>query len=193
MPSQNSASFFGKATPQTPPSGFSSQGRLGRLSYIARSGLCHFLFIISTSWVVHSLHLINWNTMMLRIPHVPSHPFLLMFVGLVWLCLYVYLMTIYLIRRLHDLNQSGWMSLMLMIPVLNLFLMLYVLMASGTPQINRYGAVQRTATWEKCCAWLLILLFIVSFASSGLRLSYMIGSGQWQIPQHLMKHGMQYL
>lgn len=192
MPSQNSASFFGKVTPQPSRSLLSSSGRLGRLSYIARLGLCQVLFVSIMFLVMQSLHLINWNHMMLRTQHLPHHPFFLMFAGLVLLLLYSYFITILMIQRLHDLNHSGWISLLSLIPVINLILMLYLFLARGTPQLNDYGLPQPTSTLEKLCAWLMIVFFLAGCISTGIGISNLIESGALDDLPQLMKHNMQY-
>lgn len=192
MPSQNSASFFGKATPQHAHTLLSGEGRLDRLSYIARFGFLHFLFIGMLSVTAQGMHLINWNTMMLRTSHLPAPSFFMLTGGLILLLLYSYLIIIFMIRRLHDLNQSGWMSLLLLIPMLNLLFSLYLVLARGTPHANNYGVVPHTAFWEKLCAWLIIVLFIISLASSSMRISYMMGTGELESPHQIMKQGMQY-
>jgi len=43
------------------------------------------------------------------------------------------------IRRFHDTNQSGWMSLWAFFPLINIFLGLYLLIASPKDKDNRYG------------------------------------------------------
>lgn len=43
------------------------------------------------------------------------------------------------IRRLHDLNHSGWMYLLFLIPIVNFFFGLYLLFARGTYGDNSYG------------------------------------------------------
>ena len=43
------------------------------------------------------------------------------------------------IRRLHDLNKSGWWVLLYFVPYVNLVFGLYLLFKSGTPGYNRYG------------------------------------------------------
>ena len=42
------------------------------------------------------------------------------------------------VRRLHDINKSGWWILLKMIPLLNLIL-LYWLIKKGDPKINQFG------------------------------------------------------
>ncbi|SMC67039.1 DUF805 domain-containing protein [Polynucleobacter kasalickyi] len=43
------------------------------------------------------------------------------------------------VRRLHDINKSGWWVLLKLIPLLNL-LLLYWLIKRGDPKINQFGA-----------------------------------------------------
>jgi len=47
-----------------------------------------------------------------------------------WLSLYV--------RRIHDLNHSGWLVLLLLIPFINFFLGLYFILAPSQPEENRW-------------------------------------------------------
>jgi uncharacterized membrane protein YhaH (DUF805 family) len=42
-------------------------------------------------------------------------------------------------RRLNDLNQSGWLSLLLIVPLVNFFFGLFMLIAPGTRGSNNYG------------------------------------------------------
>lgn len=44
------------------------------------------------------------------------------------------------IRRLHDLNRSGWFLLAVIIPILNVILGIYMLCFKGTDGANKYGA-----------------------------------------------------
>lgn len=44
-----------------------------------------------------------------------------------------------LIRRLHDLNLSGWWSLLYLVPYVDIIFCLYVLFAKGTDGPNRFG------------------------------------------------------
>lgn len=46
---------------------------------------------------------------------------------------------IYARRRLHDLDQSGWLSLLVIVPFINFFFGLYLLFAPGTEGSNSYG------------------------------------------------------
>ncbi|MBQ4405278.1 MAG: DUF805 domain-containing protein [Selenomonadaceae bacterium] len=44
------------------------------------------------------------------------------------------------IRRLHDLNKSGWWLLLFLIPLVDIFFLVYIFVIPGTGGRNRYGA-----------------------------------------------------
>ena len=43
------------------------------------------------------------------------------------------------VRRLHDLNKSGWFFLLFFIPIVNFFFMIYFGFFKGTDGTNDYG------------------------------------------------------
>ena len=43
------------------------------------------------------------------------------------------------IKRLHDMNKSGWLVLINFIPIINLVFMIYLLLNPGTDGENRFG------------------------------------------------------
>ena len=43
------------------------------------------------------------------------------------------------VRRLHDLNMSGLYALLILVPIVNLILLLYLLFAPGKDKKNMYG------------------------------------------------------
>lgn len=43
------------------------------------------------------------------------------------------------IQRLHDLNRSGWMAVLLIVPLVNGVVGLYLMLAAGTEGANDYG------------------------------------------------------
>jgi len=44
------------------------------------------------------------------------------------------------VRRINDTNQNGWLVVLLIIPLVNFFMTLYLVFAPGTPGPNNYGA-----------------------------------------------------
>ena len=43
------------------------------------------------------------------------------------------------VRRLNDMNQSGWLSLLILLPFINFIFMLVLIFAPGTKGTNKYG------------------------------------------------------
>lgn len=105
----------------TPPGPIDSHGRIGRLSYFL-TGI--FLSVVSG---------------FLSFAIAPSSDG-----GWIVFCIFILLPTIYIsfaaaIKRLHDLGQSGWWSLLSFIPFINLGLGIYLLFFKGMPGVNKYG------------------------------------------------------
>ena len=44
------------------------------------------------------------------------------------------------VRRLHDIDRSGWWLLVVLIPVIGWILLIYWYASEGTPGANQYGA-----------------------------------------------------
>ncbi len=92
---------------------FSSNGRLGRKQY-----LIYCLALLSLALVVGAAsnkQIFTW----------------------VILVLYI-LFIIQTIKRLHDINLSGWWALLVLIPIVNLFAGAWTLFKKGTNGKNKY-------------------------------------------------------
>jgi len=124
-----------------------ARGRLGVLSYWAQSGLLTVLaavaFAISGSAdILYSAD-----------PSTAIDAESLMQTGVVGLLilplllLLAYIGICMLIKRLHDLNRSGWWCLLLLIPLLNVVFSLYMFFWPGKGS-NRFGAPRATLGWE---------------------------------------------
>ncbi len=71
---------------------------------------------------------------------------------------FVVVTVILLIQRLHDLNHSGWLSLLMFVPLLNFVFALYIIFAPGTKGTNNYGLQPPpNKTWH----WILGLMWPV--------------------------------
>lgn len=68
---------------------------------------------------------------------------------------------IFVIRRLHDFNWSGWFSLLFIIPILNAIFGLALLFVPGTKGANKYGQPPRPAGRLAGVAAAIFVLFIV--------------------------------
>ncbi len=70
-------------------------------------------------------------------------------------------------RRLHDLNRNGWLALMLLVPIVNLFIALWLLLAPGTAGINDHGPAPAPNTrGVNLVAWLLPVAVMVPLAAA---------------------------
>lgn len=112
---------------------FSTSGRIGRLRYLAY-GIAIGLGLLAVVMLLAGLlaAILNEDTDV--------------FVGVVGLGLAVLVYVVILVfniilgvRRLHDLNMSGWMLLIYLIPVVNIFFALYMVFAPGKEGVNDYG------------------------------------------------------
>jgi uncharacterized membrane protein YhaH (DUF805 family) len=163
---------------------FAFSGRLGRLSFQAASlmltaliCLVMFVMIILLILFVGVSALSNFKglgggiiiTMVLMI----GTPIVLMI---------VYMVTFY-VRRLHDLNRSGWW--LVLVVVIGLFSVvisflsytwigytatavstlmgLYIALAPGTPGVNRYGPPRYTPDYEQVLGWIYGVFVMCSY------------------------------
>ncbi len=53
---------------------------------------------------------------------------------------------VFQVRRLHDLDQSGWWAALSLVPLVNIALGIYLLFFRGSPQRNRFGPRPRPNT-----------------------------------------------
>jgi uncharacterized membrane protein YhaH (DUF805 family) len=132
----------------------SPDGRFGRCSWLAwQMVLVLWLIPLFLGLVVASpfLHPHNVQEWMLWIVYP---------VIFIYLLVLLYFSIIFTIRRLHDLNHSGWFTVLIAIPLLNLLFFFYLACAKGNASVNHYGSVQPLHRWEKFLATLYVLLSI---------------------------------
>jgi len=115
------------------PKLLSTQGRIGRLRYFGYTMVfnlvCGFLVGIIVAVLAQILG-----------PGKPGegNPTLMGIVLLLYFPMIVY-MFIAMKRRLNDLNHTGWLSFLMLVPLINLFFVFYLLLFSGTEGSNNYG------------------------------------------------------
>lgn len=66
-------------------------------------------------------------------------------------------------RRFNDLNKTGWLALLMLVPGVNILVYLYLLAVEGTAGANYYGLPARPATQLKTVLMVLIPLLVMSF------------------------------
>ncbi|MDO7482534.1 DUF805 domain-containing protein [Acinetobacter baumannii] len=130
---------------------FKANGRFGRLSYAAWT----FLF---TLVLVTAILLIMFTFGFTNPEGAPdfSTP------GLICIAILyivgIYINFVFTIRRLHDRNNTGWLSLLMLVPVVNIGLAIYLFCAKGTEGPNDYGPKRPTPSWERVLGWIYIVL-----------------------------------
>ncbi len=109
---------------------FTTEGRLNRFPYFKYLILLWLAsFVFGAVFGFAGMVLTGTNDSMLTV--IPT--------GIFSLCMSVGSIMIG-IRRLHDLDKSGWFMLVILIPFVNIIFGLYLLLAQGTVGYNRYGA-----------------------------------------------------
>jgi hypothetical protein len=73
-----------------------------------------------------------------------------------------------MIQRLHDLNKTGWMWLLALVPFANIYLLIILIFFKGTPGRNNYGLqTPPNKTWHWVVALgfpVVALVLILAFA-----------------------------
>jgi uncharacterized membrane protein YhaH (DUF805 family) len=147
---------------QTGP--FDPKGRFGRLSYIA--------WALAASFVVNIVQVV---VMMLigvgvgvgvGVGDSPDSTTAVGGVGMVLTFVFalaaMVVTIIFFIRRLHDIDLSGWWTLLMLVPLVNFFFGLYALIKPGTPGANRFGPPRETRGWEQVVGIIGVVLMVLS-------------------------------
>lgn len=111
-------------------------GRIGRIRYLAYNFLINFvlMFVIGIAAAIAIPAIVTPD----RADDLP----VAVFVILMYLPPVV-VMFMLAKRRLNDLNHSGWLTLLMLIPLVNALLMLYLVFWPGSDGANDYGPPAR--------------------------------------------------
>ena len=145
------------------PSAYVADGRCGRATYIAWNFLITlimfvcFAIVITIYWSsISVLFTMNEATpetadqIMNAIAPINAFGSLINFI-------FMYFMFVFSIKRLHDFNKSGWFSLFNLIPIVNLFFIVWLSMNIGDEGKNDFGYPRPTKKWEYILAWISII------------------------------------
>lgn len=170
----------------------SMKGRFGRLSFIAWSAFLYFIFLFGSIALGLSIDIVNISTHSMDPNWLISLQGLASIVVLAMVLVYVYFALVVTVRRLHDMNRSGWWALLFLLPLVNIFVWLYIVFGSGDRGTNQYGPAPMTLLWEKILAWLMIILTLLSLLGSIALFSYMSGEEQTPTPTEMMQKTTKY-
>jgi len=136
---------------------YTTEGRLGRLRYLAYSfGLSFLIQMIATITGAISVVL-------------PQEigAILAMIILIVAYIMLIVTSIFIMIKRLHDVNRSGWLLLLLLVPLINIILGLYMLFAPGTDGPNNFGPPPPpNSRAVVIAAFLMIGLFVLGIAAA---------------------------
>lgn len=121
------AESYSKVTP------FSVSGRLGRVRYMG-----YLMALLLVVWLGGVL-LGVLSALFVHAPKGAASPALIVVMGIFFLATTVGAF-ILAIQRIHDFNASGWLSLLLLVPIVNGIFGLALWFIPGTDGPNRYGA-----------------------------------------------------
>ncbi|WP_111893823.1 DUF805 domain-containing protein [Acinetobacter sp. MB5] len=140
---------------QTNDSGFNASGRFGRLSYLGWNMLLAifvFFLAIIAALLIPALTKSSTGSSI----YIFGGLFVIVYIAM------IYFSFVFSIRRLHDRNQTGWLSLLSLVPLVNFLFFIYLSCAKGDETQNNYGSPRITQGWEKVLAWIYIILFPIS-------------------------------
>lgn len=119
------------------PSVFSFQGRIGRVRYFAYTWLYFFIAFFGLAVVLG-----------MGVGFGIARPELVQVLAIVAYVPIIGISMIPSIRRLNDLNRSGWWSLLGLVPLVNIGFGIWVLFFPGDSDVNRYGpAPAKNSLW----------------------------------------------
>ncbi len=122
----------------------SPQGRFGRLSYLAWgmvAGVIAYIVMIAFG-----------GSMMLTQDMAHPRVGMLLLPQLVMSVVFV----LFIIRRLHDFDATGWWTVLLFVPLVNVIFALVLILKAGTAGANRYGPPRLTRGWEMVLGYIAI-------------------------------------
>lgn len=192
-PSQSPPPFFSKTPLPVPDRPLSAQGRFNRLSYLGWYGFLNIILVILYLCLAGFTGVLSFTTLAINDDRLVNFFSSTMGIGVIILwAIATYFHFVFMIRRLHDLNRSGWLSLLIFIPIVQFFFILYMVLASGTSGYNDYGAPRPSAVWEKIVAWLMIIIMLLGIVSFASLISFMMGSGELETPTQIVQKGTGY-
>jgi uncharacterized membrane protein YhaH (DUF805 family) len=141
---------------------FSAKGRFSRLSFLAWNFLLNLVVLIVFG-IVATIAGASSNVFTGEDPNAVL-AFYTSGAGLVLLAIFLvsFIITIiFFIRRLHDIEMSGWLSALLVIPLVNLIFGIYVLVKKGTEGVNRFAPARATPKWERILGIIALVILVL--------------------------------
>ena len=123
------------------PKFLSLSGRIGRMRYFGYASGLTFLFYLAIAIVGIVAAVLIPSLASAGAGGVETAP--VMLIGLLAIVGFIAVLVMswgYMVRRLNDFNASGWLSLLMLVPLVNLILGLVLIFKKGSQGENDYGA-----------------------------------------------------
>lgn len=123
------------------PKFLSLSGRIGRMRYFVYASGLTFLFYLAIAIVGIVAAVLIPSLASAGAGGVETAP--VMLIGLLAIVGFIAVLVMswgYMVRRLNDFNASGWLSLLMLVPLVNLILGLVLIFKKGSQGENDYGA-----------------------------------------------------
>jgi uncharacterized membrane protein YhaH (DUF805 family) len=146
---------------QTGP--FDPKGRFGRLSYIA--------WALAASFLVNIVQFVVMMVIGVGAGVSGSSDAATAGGGIAMVLTFVFALVvmvvtiIFFIRRLHDIDLSGWWALLMLVPLVNFVFGLYAVIKPGTAGVNRFGPPRETRGWEQVVGIIGVVLMVLSLVA----------------------------
>ncbi len=151
-----------ESTPDVKTSIWSIKGRLGVLKYMS----CSIILTIAIVGIMMAIAAASGISMSGGDPTQAQFSPMLAALAVVTMLPLMWIGCAMFIRRLHDLNLSGWFMLVGIIPVIGALFSLFVICAPGMKEGNKFGQPAKTAAWEKVLGCIGLVFFIVLMVAS---------------------------
>lgn len=139
---------------------FVAKGRFGRATFIAWNFLV-FLILMSIPIFLTTFFIAPTDSLE-NINQFQDSLLKLKTLGTIVNLILLYFIFVFSIKRLHDLNKSGWFSLLNLIPLVNLVFFIWLMLSIGNEEKNDFGYPHSTKSWEYGLAWIALLLFVIA-------------------------------
>lgn len=141
---------------------FSASCRIGRIRYLSHGMLITLAFyaLLAVGFIIFGAGLSDGES-------PGGFGTVALLLGAVLYIGFFYLVWVVMIQRLHDLDKSGFMSLLMLVPLVNLFMVLYLIFASGTDGPNQYGGrPPKNKTWNWILATIMPIFMLVGIIAA---------------------------
>lgn len=134
---------------------FSPAGRIGRIRMLA-----HYMLVSLASYVIVFIFAVVVFALGLESSALLTP---LIFFGGTFYLGFIVIFWIFMIQRLHDINKSGWLSILCLVPFVNIVYGLCLLFIPGSEGTNNYGGHPPPNRWWH---WVLGLALPIIFIAT---------------------------